>query len=140
MVCAHYRLGNIAYNSNNTLLIIIYKIMKVLVKLYSSADIHPKAKIGKNLRLEHDANGVVIHSTAVIGDNARIFHQVTIGIKEKDVAANIGNNVMLGTGCKIIGNISIGNNVKIGANSVVTKMYLRILQWLGYRQELKVTS
>ena len=46
---------------------------------------------------------------------------------------------MLGTGCKIIGNISIGNNVKIGANSVVTKMYLRILQWLGY-QELKVTS
>ena len=137
MVCAHYRLGNIAYNSNNTLLIIIYKIMKVLVKLYSSADIHPKAKIGKNLRLEHDANGVVIHSTAVIGDNARIFHQVTIGIKEKDVAANIGNNVMLGTGCKIIGNISIGNNVKIGANSVVTKMYLRILQWLGYQRRTK---
>lgn len=121
MVCAHYRLGNKAYNSNNVVLIIMYKFLKIFIKLYSSADIHPKAQIGKNLRLEHDSNGIVIHSSAKIGNNARIFHQSTIGVKEEPIAANIGDNVMIGVGAKIIGNISIGDNVKIGANSVVTK-------------------
>lgn len=121
IVCAHYCLGNKAFSKNSTILIIIYKLLKIIVKLYSSADIHPKAEIGKNLRLEHDADGIMIHSTAVIGDNARIFHQVTIGIKDKGIAANIGNNVLIGAGAKIIGDVSIGDNVKIGANSVVTK-------------------
>ena len=122
LVCSHYRLGNKAYKKNNKFLIIAYKLTKVFVKLYSSADIHPKAQIGKNLRLEHDANGIVIHSTAKIGDNARIFQQSTIGIKTDDSNAPvIGNNVMIGSGAKILGDIKIGDNVKIGANSVVNK-------------------
>lgn len=65
----------------------------------------------------------MIHSTAVIGDNARIFHQVTIGIKDKGTAARIGDNVLIGAGAKVIGDVSIGNDVAIGANSVVTKSF-----------------
>ncbi|UBH11663.1 serine O-acetyltransferase [Macrococcus armenti] len=123
LVCAHYRLGNYGYKKNNILLIVLYKILKVFVKIYSNSDIHPKANIAKGLRLEHDGQGIVIHSSAIIGENARIFHNVTIGISNDKInkAAIIGNNCFIGTGSVIVGNINIGDNVIIGANSVVTK-------------------
>ncbi|RWZ59098.1 serine acetyltransferase [Halobacillus fulvus] len=74
----------------------------------------------------HGINGVLISSGAVIGENAVIFHQVTIGSNTlKDSkgkgAPIIGGNCYIGAGAKIIGNVNIGNNVRIGANCVVVK-------------------
>lgn len=68
--------------------------------------------------LPHGLCGIVISHNAVIGRNATIFHQVTIG-EGKDGAPVIGDNVLIGAGAKIIGKIRIGNNVKIGAGCVV---------------------
>ena len=68
--------------------------------------------------------GVVIGETAIIGDNVVIYHGVTLGAVKntKDKRhPTILNDVMIGAGAKVLGNITIGNNVKIGANSVVTK-------------------
>lgn len=83
-----------------------------------------QAVIGRNLRLRH-INGVVIGKGVEIGDNVIIYHQVTIGGKNLgDEKANnypvIGNNVTIFTGAKLIGNITVGDNAVIGANSVVT--------------------
>ena len=86
-------------------------------------EIHPGAVIGKNLFIDH-GSGVVIGETTVIGDNAIIYHGVTLGGTGKEVGKrhpNIGNNVMIGAGAKVLGNINIGNIVKIGAGSVVLK-------------------
>lgn len=87
-----------------------------------NAEIYPKAKIGKNLQLPHHGNGVIIDD-ATIGDNVIIRPQVIIGktFKGGSKCATIGNNVDIGVGAKILGNISIGDNVKIGALAVVIK-------------------
>jgi serine O-acetyltransferase len=80
------------------------------------------AKIGEGTNIGYNGIGVVIHYRAVIGSNCIISPGVTIGgtSGKKDVPI-IGNNVMIGTGAKILGPVKIGNNVVIGANSVVTK-------------------
>ena len=92
-------------------------------KRKTGIEIHPGATIGKNLFIDHGM-GVVIGETAVIGDNVTIYHGVTLGgtqnIKTKR-HPTILDNVMIGTGAKVLGNITIGENTKIGANSVVTK-------------------
>lgn len=78
-------------------------------------------KIGRGFYIGH-YNCIVINNTAVIGDNVNISHGVTIGqinVGDKMGAPEIGNNVYIGPGAKIIGNIKIGNNVAIGANAVV---------------------
>jgi serine O-acetyltransferase len=79
--------------------------------------IGPKLKIGPGFCIAH-ANGIVIHRYAVIGNHFRIQHQVTIG-QRNDKVPIIGNNVYCGCGSKILGGITIGDNVKIGANAVV---------------------
>ena len=92
-------------------------------KRLTSIEIHPGAKIGKRLFIDHGF-GVVIGETAVIGDDVVIYHGVTLGGTGKEWGKrhpNIGNRVMIGAGAKILGNINIGNNVKIGANAVVLK-------------------
>ena len=93
-------------------------------KRKTGIEIHPGASIGKNLFIDH-GTGVVIGETAVIGDNVTMFHGVTLGgtgnEKDKKRHPTIGNNVFIGSGAKILGNITIGNNVKIGANAVVLK-------------------
>lgn len=71
-------------------------------------------------KLPHGLYGIVVSHQAVIGSNVEIFHQVTIG-EGKGGAPTIGDNVLIGTGAKIIGNIKIGNNVKIGAGCVVAR-------------------
>lgn len=87
----------------------------------SAADIPINSKLGGGLSIPHP-NGIVIHSEAEIGINCLIHQQVTIGIKRGSGGApNIGAHVDIGAGAKIIGNISIGNDVLIGANSVVVK-------------------
>ena len=87
-------------------------------------EIHPGAKIGKGLVIDHGM-GVVIGETSVIGDDCVIFHGVTLGGTGKDRGKKrhptLGNNVMIGCGAKVLGNITIGDNAKVGANSVVTK-------------------
>ncbi|MBR1803262.1 MAG: serine O-acetyltransferase [Clostridia bacterium] len=86
-------------------------------------EIHPGAKIGRKLLIDHGM-GVVIGETATIGDNCIIYHNSTLGGTGKDKRKrhpDIGNNVMVGSGAKVLGPIKIGNNVKIGANSVVLK-------------------
>lgn len=68
--------------------------------------------------------GVVIGETAIIGDDVLIYHGVTLGGKENTTAKRhptVGNNVLLGAGAKLIGNIEIGEGAQIGANAVVTK-------------------
>ena len=84
-------------------------------------EIHPNAKIGKNLFIDHGM-GVVIGETAIIGDNVTLYHGVTLGgvsLKKEDRHPIIGNNVIIGAGAKILGRIRIGDNAKIGANVVV---------------------
>lgn len=84
-------------------------------------EIHPGAQIGKRLFIDHGM-GIVIGETAIIGDDCLIYHQVTLGgmsSKDEKRRPTLGNNVMVGTGAKILGNIHIGDNVKIGANCIV---------------------
>jgi len=92
-------------------------------RFFTHIEIHPGAVIGKNLLIDH-GSGVVIGETAIIGDNCTIYQGVTLGGTGKESGKRhptIGNNVFIGSGAKILGNITIGDNVKIGANSVVLK-------------------
>jgi serine O-acetyltransferase len=86
-------------------------------------EIHPGATIGRRLVIDHGM-GVVIGETAVIGDDCIIFHGVTLGgVKFDPVRRHptVGNKVMIGTGAKVLGPISLGDGCRIGANAVVTK-------------------
>ena len=86
-----------------------------------NVDIHPNAKIGKGIMVDH-ASGVVIGETAKIGDYSSLFHGVTLGglgSEKGQRHPQIGKNVMLSANSTIVGNIKIGDNVKIGAGSVV---------------------
>ncbi len=86
-----------------------------------AVDIHPAAKIGKGIMLDH-ATGIVIGETAVVGDNVSILQDVTLGGTGKedgDRHPKIASGVMIGSGAKVLGNIKIGEGAKIGANSVV---------------------
>ncbi len=89
----------------------------------TNVDIHPGAKIGRRLFIDHGA-GVVIGETAEIGDDVTLYHGVTLGgtswNKEKR-HPTLGNNVLVGAGAKILGPIRLGDNVRVGANSVVNK-------------------
>lgn len=86
-------------------------------------EIHPGAKLGRRLVIDHGV-GCVIGETAVIGDDCVIFHGVTLGgMKFEPVKRHptVGNHVLIGTGAKILGPITIGDHSKIGANAVVIK-------------------
>lgn len=86
-------------------------------------EIHPGATVGRRLVIDHGV-GVVIGETAVIGDDCIIFHGVTLGgIKFDPVKRHptVGNHVLIGTGAKVLGPITIGDNAVIGANSVVIR-------------------
>lgn len=92
-------------------------------KRKTGIEIHPGAKIGNNLFIDHGM-GVVIGETAIIGNDVLIYHGVTLGgVKTVNGKRHptVGNNVIIGCGAKVLGNITIGNNVKIGANAVVLK-------------------
>lgn len=84
-------------------------------------EIHPGAKIGKGLFIDHGA-GVVIGETTEIGDNCTLYQNVTLGGTGKDVGKRhptLGNNVMVGAGARVLGPFKIGDNSKIAANAVV---------------------
>lgn len=97
------------------------RIMK-FYNLLHGASLHPNIVFGKNVSLGHRGIGIVIHKDAIIGDNCRIMHHVTIGgTTENGGIPKIGNNVFIGVGAVVLGGIIIGDNVKIGANAVVVK-------------------
>lgn len=84
-------------------------------------EIHPGAKIGKRLVIDHGM-GIVIGETAEIGDDCLLYHGVTLGGTGKETGKRhptIGNNVLIGTGAKVLGPFTVGDNSRIAANSVV---------------------
>lgn len=101
----------------------IARLISQISRHITGIEIHPGAKIGKRLFIDHGM-GIVIGETAIIGDNCTIYHGVTLGGTGKDKIKRhptIKNNVLIGCGSKVLGNIIIEDNVKIGANSVVLK-------------------
>jgi serine O-acetyltransferase len=96
-----------------------------LGRFFTGIEIHPGAQIGKNLFIDHGM-GVVIGETAIIGNNVTLYHGATLGgtvqkqTKEKR-HPSIEDGVMIGAGAQVLGNITIGKNARIGANSVVVK-------------------
>ena len=92
-------------------------------KWLTGIEIHPGATIGNGLFIDHGM-GVVIGETSVIGDDVTLFQGVTLGGTGKERGKRhptLGNNVVVGAGGKILGNVNIGDNVQIGANAVVIK-------------------
>jgi serine O-acetyltransferase len=94
-----------------------------LGRFFTGIEIHPGATIGQGVFIDHGM-GVVIGETAIIGDNCLIYQGVTLGGTGKETGKRhptLGENVVVGTGAKVLGNLQIGNNVRIGANSVVLR-------------------
>src|SRR5690606_23477770 len=86
-------------------------------------DIHPAARVGKGIMLDH-ATGFVVGETAIIGDHCSILHSVTLGgtgKSDEDRHPKIGNGVLIGAGAKILGNITVGDCSRVAAGSVVLK-------------------
>jgi len=86
-------------------------------------DIHPAARIGKGVMIDH-ATSVVIGETAVVGDDCSLLHEVTLGgtgASHEDRHPKVGRGVLIGAGAKVLGNIKIGDNARIAAGSVVLK-------------------
>ena len=99
------------------------RLMSEIGRWLTGIEIHPGAKIGSRLVIDHGM-GVVIGETAEIGDDCIIFHGVTLGgMKFAPVKRHptLGNRVLIGAGAKLLGPILIGDEAKVGANSVVTK-------------------
>lgn len=117
----YHKLSKFFYNYK---LYFISRLISEFSKRRTGIEIHPGAVIGKNLFIDHGM-GVVIGQTAIIGDNVTMFHGVTLGGTGKESNKKrhptIKDNVFIGSGAKILGNIIIGENSKIGANAVILK-------------------
>lgn len=101
----------------------IPRLISQVARWATGIEIHPSARIGTGFFIDHGM-GVVIGETAEIGDHVTLFQGVTLGGTGKDRGKRhptLGNHVLVGAGAKILGGITIGDNVKIGANSVVLK-------------------
>ena len=101
----------------------IAKIISYFGRIFTGIEIHPAAKIGKNMFIDH-GHGVVIGETSEIGNNVLIYHGVTLGgnsLNKGKRHPTIGNNVIIGAGAKILGPLVIGDSARVGANAVVTK-------------------
>jgi serine O-acetyltransferase len=91
--------------------------------LFTGIEIHPGAQIGRRLFIDHGM-GVVIGETSIVGDGVTLYQGVTLGGTGKETGKRhptIGNNVSIGSGAKLLGNIHIGDNCRVGANSVVLR-------------------
>lgn len=99
----------------------IARLISQLSRFFTGIEIHPGAKIGKGLFIDHGM-GTVIGETAEIGDNCTIYQNVTLGGTGKDKGKRhptLGNNVMIGCGAKVLGPFRVGDNSKVAANAVV---------------------
>ena len=122
-----HQISNFFYKAGFDL---IARIISQTNRFFTGIEIHPGAKIGKNLFIDHGM-GVVIGETSEIGDNVTIYHNVTLGGSSPSIDSErqrhekrhptIGNDVVIGSGAQIIGPIKVGNNSRIAANAVVVK-------------------
>jgi serine O-acetyltransferase len=115
-----YRIAHFLWNLK---LKLIARIYSNWIRAATGVEIHPNAKIGRRFFIDHGM-GVVIGATAVIGDDVMIYHDVTLGARTNDAGKRhptIGNNVVIGSGARVLGDIQIGEGVRINANLVVTK-------------------
>ena len=109
---------------------LVARIISQFSRFLTGIEIHPKAKIGKNLFIDHGM-GVVIGETSEIGNNVTIYHMVTLGGISPSINSDdqrntkrhptLMDNVVVGSGAQILGPVVIGKNAKIGANAVITK-------------------
>ncbi len=109
---------------------LIARIISQFSRFLTGIEIHPRAKIGKNLFIDHGM-GVVIGETSEIGNNVTIYHMVTLGGISPSINSNdqrgskrhptLMDNVVVGSGAQVLGPVVVGKNAKIGANAVVTK-------------------
>jgi len=117
---ANYRIANWLYRKGFRLLA---RMWMGISQIFTNIDIHPAATIGRRVFIDHGI-GVVIGETAIIGDDVTIYQGVTLGgvsLSSGKRHPTIENGVVIGAGAKILGDITIGHNSKIGANSVVIK-------------------
>lgn len=122
--CIHaliaYRIAHFLYLKNRFFLA---RLISQLARFFTGIEIHPGATIGKGLFIDHGM-GVVIGETAEVGDNVTLYHGVTLGGTGKDIGKRhptIEDDVLIGTGAKILGPITVGKGAKIGSNAVVLK-------------------
>ena len=109
---------------------LIARIISQFSRFLTGIEIHPKAKIGENLFIDHGM-GVVIGETSEIGNNVTIYHMVTLGGISPSINSDeqrnskrhptLMDNVVVGSGAQVLGPVIVGKNAKIGANAVVTK-------------------
>lgn len=114
----YYRLSHFFYIHN---FYTVARMVSQWARFWTGIEIHPGAKIGKGLFIDHGM-GVVIGETAEIGDNCLLYQGVTLGGTGKDKGKRhptLGNNVMVGSGAKVLGPFTVGDNVKIASNAVV---------------------
>ncbi len=100
---------------------LLARIVSQIARMITGIEIHPGATIGRRFFIDHGM-GVVVGETAIIGDDVILYQGVTLGGTGKERGKRhptIGNRVVVGTGAKVLGNITLGNNVKVGAGSVV---------------------
>ena len=122
-----HQISNFFYKAGFDL---IARIISQTIRFFTGIEIHPGAKIGKNLFIDHGM-GVVVGETSEIGDNVTIYHNVTLGGSSPSIDSErqrhekrhptIGNDVVIGSGAQIIGPIKVGNNSRIAATAVVVK-------------------
>ena len=122
-----HQISNFFYKAGFDL---IARIISQTIRFFTGIEIHPGAKIGKNLFIDHGM-GVVIGETSEVGDNVTIYHNVTLGGSSPSIDSErqrhekrhptIGHDVVIGSGAQIIGPIKVGNNARIAANAVVVK-------------------
>lgn len=122
--CVHallfYRVSHFFYKSK---MFFIARLISQQGRFFTGIEIHPGAKIGRGLFIDHGM-GVVIGETAEVGDNVVMYHGVTLGGTGKHKGKRhptVGNNVLIGSGAKVLGPVKIGDNSKVGANAVVLK-------------------
>lgn len=114
----HHRYAHFFYKLH---LYFIARLISQMSRFFTGIEIHPGAKIGRGLFIDHGM-GVVIGETTIIGDNCTIYQGVTLGGTGKDKGKRhptIGNNVTIGAGAKVLGPFFVGDNSKIAANAVV---------------------
>lgn len=116
----NHRVAHALYKKNK---FFIARLISQISRFFTGIEIHPGATIGEGILIDHGM-GVVIGETAEVGNRVTIYHGTTLGGTGKDTGKRhptVGNNVIIGSGTKVLGPITIGNNVKVGANSVVLK-------------------
>ncbi|MGK7888160.1 MAG: serine O-acetyltransferase [Leptolyngbyaceae cyanobacterium] len=117
---ALHRLAHLLYQLH---LPLIPRLISHTSRFITGIEIHPGAKLGKGVCIDHGM-GIVIGETAVLGDYCLIYQGVTLGGTGKETGKRhptLGNNVVVGAGAKVLGNLQIGHNVRVGAGSVVLR-------------------